>query len=136
MSDPFVHPTAVVDEGAEVGEGTKIWHFSHVMSGAMIGLDCSLGQNVFVASGVTIGDGVQDPEQRLDLRRRDARGLVFCGPSMVFTNVRNPRAAYPTTSDRLRRHARAARRDDRGQRDDRLRHHGGGVGVRRRRRPW
>ena len=74
VSDPFVHPTAVVDEGATIGEGTKIWHFSHVMSGAMIGRDCSLGQNVFVASGVIDRRRVQDPEQRLGLRGRDAGG--------------------------------------------------------------
>jgi UDP-2-acetamido-3-amino-2,3-dideoxy-glucuronate N-acetyltransferase len=88
----FVHPTAVVDVGAEIGRGTRIWHFCHVMAGARIGRDVSLGQNVFVAEGAVIGDGcrLQNNVSVFDgvVLEQD----VFCGPSMVFTNVRTPRA--------------------------------------------
>jgi len=65
--DYFVHPSAIVDEPARIGHGTRIWHFCHLMAGAVLGRDCILGQNVFVAAGVRIGDGCQDPEQRQPL---------------------------------------------------------------------
>ena len=90
--EPFIHPTAIIDLPARIGQGTKIWHFCHVMSGAEIGRDCNLGQNVFVAAGVRIGDGckIQNNVSLYDgVTLEDG---VFCGPSMVFTNVRNPRA--------------------------------------------
>jgi UDP-2-acetamido-3-amino-2,3-dideoxy-glucuronate N-acetyltransferase len=99
MSDPFVHPTAVVDDGARIGAGTRIWHFSHVMAGASIGRDCSLGQNVFVAPGVRIGDGCKIQNNVSLYEGVELEDHVFCGPSMVFTNVRAPRAAYPTSSE-------------------------------------
>jgi len=92
---PLVHASAYVDEGAEVGPGTKVWHFSHVMAGARIGRDCTLGQNVFVASGAVIGDNV-----RIQNNCSVYEGVVleddtFCGPSVVFTNVKRPRTPYP-----------------------------------------
>jgi len=91
----FVHPTAVVDEPVEIGEGTKIWHFSHIMSGAKIGAKCSLGQNVYVGSRVKIGNNckIQNNVSIYDLVTLEDN--VFCGPSCVFTNDMNPRAAYP-----------------------------------------
>ncbi len=91
----FVHPTAVVDEPVEIGKDTKIWHFSHVMQDAKIGAKCSLGQNVFIGSRVKIGDNckIQNNVSIYDLVTLEDN--VFCGPSMVFTNDLNPRAAWP-----------------------------------------
>lgn len=96
-----VHPTAIVDPGAQIGEGTRIWHFSHVMPTARIGRHCSLGQNVFVANQVVIGDHVKIQNNVSLYEGVVLEDYVFCGPSMVFTNVRTPRAAYPrnTSSD-------------------------------------
>jgi UDP-2-acetamido-3-amino-2,3-dideoxy-glucuronate N-acetyltransferase len=91
----FVHESAFLDEGAQVGEGTKIWHFSHVMSGAKIGERCSLGQNVFVANRVTIGDGVKIQNNVSIYEGVVLEDYVFCGPSMVFTNVKTPRSFFP-----------------------------------------
>jgi len=91
----FVHESAYVDEGAEIGEGTKIWHFSHVMPGAKIGKNCVLGQNVFVASNVLIGNNVKIQNNVSVYEGVIIEDDVFCGPSMVFTNVKNPRSAYP-----------------------------------------
>ncbi len=88
----FVHPTATVDEPVSIGAGTRVWHYSHVMSGAVIGRDCSLGQNVFVASGVRIGDRVKIQNNVSVYDGVVLEEGVFCGPSMVFTNVTNPRA--------------------------------------------
>ena len=98
---PYIHPTAIVDAGAEIGEGTKIWHFSHVMPKAHIGRHCSLGQNVFVANDVEIGDHVKIQNNVSLYEGVVLEDYVFCGPSMVFTNVRTPRSAYPrnTSSD-------------------------------------
>jgi len=94
------HPSACIDEGAEIGEGTKIWHFSHVMAGARIGRNCSLGQNVFVAGRVTIGEGVKIQNNVSVYEGVVLEDYVFCGPSMVFTNVKTPRSAFPrNTSD-------------------------------------
>lgn len=94
MSDaPWqAHPTATVDPGAEIGVGTRIWHYSHVMTGARIGARCVLGQNVFVGPAARLGDGckVQNNVSIYDAVELGDR--VFCGPSMVFTNVVNPRA--------------------------------------------
>lgn len=86
------HPTACIDDGAEIGAGTRIWHFCHVMPGARIGRDCVLGQNVFIADGVRIGDGVRIQNNVSVYRGVELEDLVFCGPSVVFTNVRAPRA--------------------------------------------
>lgn len=92
---PFVHESSYVDEGAEIGGGTKIWHFSHVMSGARIGRRCSFGQNVFVAGRTSIGDGCKIQNNVSIYEGVTLEDYVFCGPSMVFTNVRTPRSAFP-----------------------------------------
>lgn len=88
-----VHPTAVVDDGAQVGEGTKIWHFVHVCAEARIGADCVLGQNVYVGPKVEIGRGVKIQNGVSVYEGVTLEDEVFVGPSAVFTNVRNPRAA-------------------------------------------
>lgn len=88
----FAHPTAVVDEPCEIGEGTKIWHFSHVMAGCSIGKKCSLGQNVNVAPHVKIGNNVKIQNNVSVYEGVELEDDVFCGPSMVFTNVINPRS--------------------------------------------
>jgi UDP-2-acetamido-3-amino-2,3-dideoxy-glucuronate N-acetyltransferase len=90
--DYFVHETSVVDEDVEIGKGTKIWHFSHVQKGARIGEGCSLGQNVLVGPGVRIGDGVKIQNNVSVYAGVTLGDHVFCGPSMVFTNVINPRS--------------------------------------------
>jgi UDP-2-acetamido-3-amino-2,3-dideoxy-glucuronate N-acetyltransferase len=86
------HPSAVIDEGARIGEGTRIWHFCHVMAGAVIGRGCSLGQNVFVGRNVTLGDNVKVQNNVSIYEGVVVEDDVFCGPSMVFTNVVNPRS--------------------------------------------
>jgi UDP-2-acetamido-3-amino-2,3-dideoxy-glucuronate N-acetyltransferase len=86
------HPSAIVDPGARIGEGTSIWHWTHVMGGARIGRGCSLGQNVFVADRVTLGDGVKVQNNVSIYEGVELADDVFCGPSMVFTNVVNPRS--------------------------------------------
>ena len=88
----FKHESSYVDDGAIVGEGTKIWHFSHVMSGAKIGERCSLGQNVNVGGKAVIGNGVKIQNNVSIYDAVEIEDDVFCGPSMVFTNVINPRA--------------------------------------------
>jgi len=92
MAEVFVHESSYVDEGAVVGEGTKIWHFCHVMSGARIGKRCNLGQNVVVSPQVTIGDNVKIQNNVSLYTGVILEDDVFCGPSMVFTNVVNPRS--------------------------------------------
>ena len=91
----FAHSSAIIDGGARIGEGTKIWHFCHVSSGAEIGRNCSLGQNVFVADRVKIGDGVKIQNNVSIYAGVILEDYVFCGPSMVFTNVKTPRSAFP-----------------------------------------
>lgn len=88
----FIHPTAIVDKGAKIGANTKIWHFCHVMKGAVIGNDCSLGQNVFVAAGSRIGNNCKLQNNVSVYEGVEIEDDVFCGPSMVFTNVMNPRS--------------------------------------------
>lgn len=88
----FAHPSAIIDNGAQVGVGTKIWHFTHICEGALIGTDCSFGQNVFVANGVSVGNGVKIQNNVSLYAGVVLEDQVFCGPSMVFTNVYNPRA--------------------------------------------
>ena len=87
------HESVIVDEGATIGEGTKIWHFSHVCSGAVIGNACSLGQNVFVGNQVVIGNNCKIQNNVSVYDNVTLENDVFCGPSMVFTNVYNPRSA-------------------------------------------
>lgn len=87
-----IHPSAIVDEGAAIGEGTRIWHFVHVCGGARIGQGVSLGQNVFVGNQVTIGDHCKVQNNVSVYDNVTLEEGVFCGPSMVFTNVHNPRA--------------------------------------------
>ena len=87
------HPTAIVDEGAVIGDGTRIWHWVHVSAGAKIGRNCSLGQNVFVGNAVVIGDNVRIQNNVSVYDAVTLEDDVFCGPSMVFTNVVNPRAS-------------------------------------------
>ncbi|MDA1081099.1 MAG: acyltransferase [Gemmatimonadetes bacterium] len=89
---PFIHESAFVDSGAAVGNGTKIWHFCHVMPGAVIGERCSLGQNVVVMNGTKIGDNVKIQNNVSIYEGVELEDDVFCGPSMVFTNVVNPRS--------------------------------------------
>jgi UDP-2-acetamido-3-amino-2,3-dideoxy-glucuronate N-acetyltransferase len=92
MSDYFVHESSCVDEGARIGSGTRIWHFSHVMKDAVIGARCNVGQNVFIASGVVIGDNVKIQNNVSLYAGVTVEDDVFLGPSMVFTNVINPRS--------------------------------------------
>jgi UDP-2-acetamido-3-amino-2,3-dideoxy-glucuronate N-acetyltransferase len=89
-----VHASAVVDPGAEIGEGTRVWHWVHVSGGARIGRNCSLGQNVFVGNAVLIGDNVKIQNNVSVYDEVTLEDDVFCGPSMVFTNVYNPRSAF------------------------------------------
>lgn len=91
----FVHESSYVDKGARIGKGTHIWHFSHIMSGAEVGERCSFGQNVFVASNVKIGTNVKVQNNVSVYEGVILEDDVFCGPSMVFTNVKTPRSAFP-----------------------------------------
>ncbi len=94
MTAPVViHPSAIVDEGARLGAGTRVWHFAHVCAGARIGEGCSLGQGVYVGNDVVIGRNVKVQNQVSVYDAVTLEDDVFCGPSMVFTNVHNPRAA-------------------------------------------
>jgi len=88
-----VHPTAIIDENCEIGEGTKIWHFSHIMSGCKIGKRCNIGQNVVVSPQVVLGDNVKVQNNVSIYTGVICEDDVFLGPSMVFTNVINPRSA-------------------------------------------
>ena len=95
MSKYFAHESAYVDDGAQIGDDTKIWHFSHVMPKAKIGKNCSIGQNVLVSNNVTIGDGVKIQNNVAVYEGVILEDYVFCGPSMVFTNVLTPRSEFP-----------------------------------------
>lgn len=88
-----IHPSAIIDSGATIGEGTKIWHFSHVMPDSIIGKNCSLGQNVVMMSGASLGDNVKVQNNVSIYTGVHCEDDVFLGPSMVFTNVINPRSA-------------------------------------------
>ncbi len=98
----YVHPTAIVDEGAKIGEGTKIWHFSHVMPGVVIGVNCNFGQNVFIANGVILGDNVKVQNNVSIYEGVICDDDVFLGPSMVFTNVNNPRSGVNRKGEYLK----------------------------------
>lgn len=88
-----IHPSAIVDQGADIGEGSRVWHFAHICGGAKIGKGCSFGQNVFVGNDVTIGNNVKVQNNVSIYDAVHLEDDVFCGPSMVFTNVYNPRSA-------------------------------------------
>jgi UDP-2-acetamido-3-amino-2,3-dideoxy-glucuronate N-acetyltransferase len=92
MAAASIHDTAIVDRGAQIGEGSRVWHWVHVCGGAVIGRDCSLGQNVFVGNRVVIGNNVKIQNNVSVYDNVTLEDGVFCGPSMVFTNVYNPRA--------------------------------------------
>lgn len=91
----FLHETVAVDLPCEIGAGTRIWHFAHVLAGARIGRNCSLGQNVMVANGVSVGDGCKIQNNVSLYTGVALEDFVFCGPSIVFTNVLHPRAEVP-----------------------------------------
>lgn len=92
MPDSFFHETVIIDPGANIGEGTYIWHWTHVCAGAMIGEKCNIGQNVFIADKVSIGKGCKIQNNVSVYQGVTLEDYVFCGPSMVFTNIYNPRA--------------------------------------------
>ena len=92
MKEVFIHPTAVVDEGCTLGKGTKVWHFCHLMPKAEIGEDCNFGQNVFIANNVRLGNNVKVQNNVSIYEGVEVEDNVFLGPSMVFTNVINPRS--------------------------------------------
>jgi len=94
-ADYFVHESSVVDPPCQIGEGTKIWHFTHVMSGCTIGRDCNIGQNVFIATGAVIGNNCKVQNNVSIYKGVVLEDDVFCGPSMVFTNVSTPRSHWP-----------------------------------------
>ncbi len=93
MTNYFAHPTAVIDEGCEIHDGAKIWHFSHIMSNCTIGLNCNIGQNVVISPGVVLGSNVKIQNNVSVYTGVVCEDDVFLGPSMVFTNVINPRSA-------------------------------------------
>jgi UDP-2-acetamido-3-amino-2,3-dideoxy-glucuronate N-acetyltransferase len=99
MPDYFVHSSSFVDDGATIGAGTKIWHFCHVLPGAVIGERCNLGQNVVVMGGTRIGNNVKIQNNVSVYDAVTLEDDVFCGPSMVFTNVINPRSHIPRKTE-------------------------------------
>jgi UDP-2-acetamido-3-amino-2,3-dideoxy-glucuronate N-acetyltransferase len=94
-----IHPTAIVDEGASIGDGSRVWHWVHICAGARIGRDCSFGQNVFVGNDVVVGNNVKVQNNVSIYDAVTLEDDVFCGPSMVFTNVFNPRSAVSRRSE-------------------------------------
>lgn len=98
-SGAFIHESAFVDDGAQIGIGTKVWHFCHVLPGAVIGAGCTLGQNVVVMNGVRIGNNVKIQNNVSVYEGVELEDDVFCGPSMVFTNVNNPRSHVSRKSE-------------------------------------
>jgi UDP-2-acetamido-3-amino-2,3-dideoxy-glucuronate N-acetyltransferase len=101
MMNIFIHPSAIIDEGANIGDGTRIWHFAHVCSQAVVGSKCSLGQNVFIGNKVVIGNNVKIQNNVSVYDNVTIEDDVFCGPSMVFTNVINPRSHVERKSEYL-----------------------------------
>ena len=99
MMLPSIHASAIVDDGAQLGAGTRVWHFAHVCAGARIGAGCSLGQGVYVGNDVTIGANVKIQNNVSVYDAVTLEDDVFCGPSMVFTNVHNPRSAVPRKNE-------------------------------------
>ena len=101
--DYYVHPSSIIDEDVEIGEGTRIWHFCHIQSGARIGKRCSLGQNVNVSNNVKVGDGCKLQNNVSLYEGVELEDDVFCGPSCVFTNDLTPRAKYPKGHENYKR---------------------------------
>lgn len=93
------HPSAVIDKGLSVGAGTKIWHFSHILTGSSIGADCSIGQNVVIGPNAQVGKGCKIQNNVSIYEGVELEDFVFCGPSMVFTNVHNPRCEFPRKTE-------------------------------------
>ena len=91
----FIHKSSYVDENVQIGEGTKIWHFSHIQTGAIIGENCSIGQNVNIGNNVKIGNYVKIQNNVSIYEGVELEDYVFCGPSMVFTNIKVPRSEFP-----------------------------------------
>jgi UDP-2-acetamido-3-amino-2,3-dideoxy-glucuronate N-acetyltransferase len=103
MDDYFVHESSYIDEGVSIGRGTKIWHFCHIQKGAQIGENCSLGQNVNIGNNVKIGNGVKIQNNVSVYEGVELEDFVFCGPSMVFTNILTPRSKYPRKGEGYKR---------------------------------
>lgn len=103
MKNVFIHDTSIVDDNVEIGEGTKIWCFCHIQSGARIGERCSFGQNVNVANNVRIGKGVKVQNNVSIYEGVELEDYVFCGPSMVFTNDLTPRSRFPKNHVKFKR---------------------------------
>jgi len=101
---PFIHPTATVDQPVTIGDGTKVWHYTHIMSEAIIGKKCNIGQNVFIASRVVLGNNVKVQNNVSLYEGIICADDVFLGPSMVFTNVKNPRSAINRRGEYERTH--------------------------------
>ena len=97
----FVHKSSYVDKSVSIGAGTKIWHFSHIQTGASIGKNCSLGQNVNISNNVKIGSNVKIQNNVSVYEGVELEDYVFCGPSMVFTNIKLPRSEFPQKSKEL-----------------------------------
>ena len=93
--DYFVHDSSYIDENVNIGGGTRIWHFSHIQSGAVVGENCSIGQNVNIANNVKIGNHVKIQNNVSVYEGVELEDYVFCGPSMVFTNIKVPRSEFP-----------------------------------------
>ncbi len=100
MAEPFIHESSYVDDGAIIGDDTKIWHFCHIQSGAVIGRGCNLGQNVNVANNAKVGNGCKIQNNVSIYEGVELEDYVFCGPSCVFTNDLTPRSKYPKGSGR------------------------------------
>ena len=92
MAEYFAHPTAIIDDGAEVGEGTRIWHWCHIMKGARVGKNCNIGVNAFIEGGVVLGNNVKVKNNVALYTGLECEDSVFIGPNAVFTNVANPRS--------------------------------------------
>jgi UDP-2-acetamido-3-amino-2,3-dideoxy-glucuronate N-acetyltransferase len=99
--DYFVHESSYVDEGCKIGNGTKIWHFSHIQSDSVLGQNCKVGQNVNIANNVKIGNFVKIQNNVSIYEGVELEDYVFCGPSIVFTNVKRPRCEFPQDSSRF-----------------------------------
>jgi UDP-2-acetamido-3-amino-2,3-dideoxy-glucuronate N-acetyltransferase len=97
--DYFVHESSYIDENVVIGKGTKIWHFSHIQSGSIIGKKCSIGQNVNIGNNVKIGNHVKIQNNVSVYEGVELEDYVFCGPSMVFTNIKVPRSEFPQRSN-------------------------------------